>query len=461
MHVPDSPPAQRPTPKDPILDAVFRLIADDGVKVPPIPSVVAQLSQKLANPSCEMREVALLVGTDQALSAHVVRCAGATLLATRAQVTSLNEAVMRVGTNGLFSLAVSFCIGREVARKSLLQSLRRDVFRKAAATAEFCRRLAGAQRVDPDSAFLCGLLGSFGLNVALVAIEQVLLSTRTSTARPAAEWMAMARQAESQIAANVISQWGMPKLVADVMVAHRTGQGSEQPIAYAGLLQACDRLADLFYDQPSPPVADIATAMQCSEQQAIDIAGFLPSVASSVHALGTAGDDVKSSRPISAPIVEIQPTTLKGQLVSTGIPCTVERRGGDHQLMCTGIANDGFVAQGTQPLPMNQVVKCKLLGVEEDLELVACVTAVTLDGEYRFELKPMGLAGAHLRKWQKMRGDTGPAVTSEKIEVQPARPGLAVSPRTDEKPAPAAAASAQPRSPLKRIGGWLRGRGDD
>lgn len=459
MTVPDSP-AQRPTSKDPVLDAVFRLIADDGVKVPPIPSVVAQLSQKLANPSCEMRDVALLVGTDQALSAHVIRCAGATLLAARAQVTSLNEAVMRVGTNGLFSLAVSFCIGREVARKSMLQSLRRDVFRKAAATAEFCRRLAGSHRVDPDSAFLCGLLGSFGLNVALVAIEQVLLGSRASTARPAAEWMEMARRVESQIGANVITQWGMPKLVAEVMVARRTGEGSEQAVAYAGLLQGCDRLAELFYAQPSPPVSEIAAAMRCSEHQAVEIASFLPSVASSVHALGSASDDTKNSRPISAPIVEILPTTLKGQLIPTSIPCTVERKGGDHQLMCTGMASDGFVAQGTQPLPMNQVVKCKLLGVEEDLELVACVTAVTLEGEYRFELKPMGLVGAHLRRWQKMRGEPD-AVTSQTIEVQPARPGLAPPPRGAEKPASGAGTTTQPRSPLKRIGGWLRGRGDE
>jgi hypothetical protein len=271
--------------------------------------------------------------------------------------------------------------------------------------------------------------------------------------------MDMARQVESQIAANVITQWGMPKLVADVMIARRTGQGTEQSVAYAGLLEDCDRLAELFYAQPSPPVADIAAAMRCSEDQAVEIASFLPSVASSVHALGSASDDTKSSRPISAPIVEILPTTLKGLLVSTSIPCTVERKGGDHQLMCTGIANDGFVAQGTQPLPMNQVVKCKLLGVEEDLELVACVTSVTLDGEYRFELKPMGLVGVHLRRWQKMRGDVAP-VTSQTIDVQPARPGVA-PPRAEEKLSTGAGTTTQTRSPLKRIGGWLRGRGDE
>jgi hypothetical protein len=176
---------------------------------------------------------------------------------------------------------------------------------------------------------------------------------------------------------------------------------------------------------------------------------------------------VKNSRPISTPIVETALTTLSGPLVPVSMPCTVERKGGDHQLRCTAMATDGFVAQGTQPLPMNQVVKCKLLGVEDDLELVVCVTAVSNEGEYRFEMKPMALTGAHLRRWQKMRGDIdGPIAVSAAavapdtiIEVQPARPGLAPPPRTDDA-APRPAASGG-KSPLKRIGGWLRGRGDD
>ncbi|HTE49734.1 MAG TPA: HDOD domain-containing protein [Kofleriaceae bacterium] len=467
MDSASSPTTDRPTSKDPVLVAVLRLIAEDAVKVPPIPTVVAQLSQKLADPACEMRGVAALVGTDQALSAHVLRCAGATLLATRAQVASLTEAVMRVGTNGLFSLSVSFCLGREVARRSPLQSLRRDVFRQAATTAEFCRRLAPAQKLDPDSGFLIGLLGSFGLNVALGAIEQVLSQSNANPGRPAAEWMEMARRCEESIAVGVITQWGMPKLVGDVIAARRTGQGDEKSLAYAALVQAADRLTELFCSTPTPTVAEIAAAVRCSEQQAAEISTILPGVAAAVLAIGSAGDDLKASRPIATPVVEAPPTTLKGQLVTSSIPVTVERKGGDQQLMCTGMTDDGFVAQGTQPLPLNQVVKCRMLGVDEDLDLVAFVAAVALDGEYRFEMKPMGLVAGHARKWQKLRGDAASGGV-EAVEVLPSRPDLAVSRALDPASAHGAAQRHDDRqggvslhagkgSPLRRIGGWLRG----
>ena len=194
-----TPSETQDSPSDPLLGAVLRLISQDGVKVPPIPGVVARLSEHLSNPNFELRQVAQLVGTDQALSAHILRCASSTLLAARTQVTSLHDAVNRVGTNGLFSLAVSFSLGREVTRSSPLQSLRRDVFRNGRpprpSSAAGWRRASSA---EPEGAFLCGLLASFGLTVALGAIEQ-----------------AMANQAEPSRPAEVVDGDGAPLRGAD------------------------------------------------------------------------------------------------------------------------------------------------------------------------------------------------------------------------------------------------------
>ncbi len=396
----------RPARADPVLDAILALVTRDEVKVPPIPAVVGKLSEQLKNSEIDLRAVTSMVGTDQALSAHILRCASHALLASRGQVTSLNEAVMRVGTNGLFSLVVSFCLGRDASRASALQSLRRDVFRRAAATAEFCRRMAPSHSADPDGAFLCGLLGSFGLTVALGAVEQVLsASSRLQQSRPAEAWMEIARRCDQESAASVAAKWGMPKLVTDVITARRTGEVDSSLAAYVKLLERAEKLTELFYREAAPSEEDIARAIDCNAGTAAEIAAFLPQVAASVHALGSAADDHK---PQSVPIlVEAPPTTLRGEVVPASIPVTVERKGGDHQIVCVGLAADGFVAHGTRPLPLNQVVKCVVLGAEEDLALVAFVAGVARqDNEYRFEMKPMGLVGGHATRWQKLRLDS-------------------------------------------------------
>ncbi|HEX9326267.1 MAG TPA: HDOD domain-containing protein [Reyranella sp.] len=392
---------------DPVLDAVLELVASDGVRVPPIPSVVAKLSEALKNPNCELRQVAQLVGADQALSAHILRCASSSLMASRQQVTSLTDAVMRVGTNGLFSLSVSFSLGREVGRSSPLQSLRRDLFRKAAATAEFCRRLAPRHGADAEGAFLCGLLASFGLNVALGAIEQVLAAKKPTARRPAEAWMEIARRCAQESAASVAEQWGMPKLVSDVAEARRAGNADAGILPYVRLLELAEPLTDLFYREAAPGEEMIASTIDCSPGEAAEIAGFLPEIAGAVLALGEAADDFKLTQSIQIPVVETPPTTLKGDLVPASIPVTVERKSGDQQLVCTGLAADGFVAQGTQALPLNQVVKCKMLGLDEDFEVVAFVAAVSKDQGYRFEVKPMGLTGINARKWEKLRSASG------------------------------------------------------
>ncbi len=436
MH--SASPAPPTSPKivdpEPVLHAVLDLVTQDGVKVPPIPAVVARLSDLLKNPECEMREVTALVGTDQALVAHILRCASSSLLAARTQVASLNEAVMRVGTNGLFSLAVSFCMGRDVARSTPLQSLRRDGFRRAAASAEFCRRLAPRHGADPEGAFLCGLLGNFSLTVALGAIEQVLaIDKRLKQSRPAEAWMEIARLAADQIATRVTTQWGMPKLVCEVIAARRSGERDAHLAPYVRLLDIADPLTDLFYVRVAPDAREIAQSVQCDEAEAAEIAAFLPEVAASVWALGSAADDLKMTQSMQIMMVEPSSTTLQGEVVPASIPVTVERKGGPQQLVCTGLATDGFVASGVNALPLNQVVKCRFLAVEEDLELVAYVASVIKDGEYRFEIKPMGLTGAHASKWQKLRSGSAREFSASAALDRGEVPGA-----TDASAAPAA-----------------------
>ena len=442
-----TPSETQASPSDPLLGAVLRLITQDGVKVPPIPGVVARLSEHLSNPNFELRQVAQLVGTDQALSAHILRCASSTLLAARTQVSSLQDAVNRVGTNGLFSLAVSFSLGREVTRSSPLQSLRRDIFRNAATTAEFCRRLASRLGAEPEGAFLCGLLASFGLTVALGAIEQAM-ANQAAPSRSAEAWMQMARQCEERIAGDVAAQWGMPKLVGDVIAARRAGEASAVIAPFVEVLEVSEKLTELFYRDAAPPVDEIARVAGCDAGHAADIAAFLPDVATAVCALGAATDDLKLSQTMNIPIVEAPPTTLKGRVVTVNIPATVERKTGDQHLVCVGLAADGIVAHGTQALPLNQVVKCKLLGTDGDLDLVAFVaTVIKEDGDYRFEIKPMGLTGPNARRWQELRGEGG--------EIKPSRP------RTESSaPRPTGAAyvslHADRGSTLRRLGSWLR-----
>jgi HD-like signal output (HDOD) protein len=440
-------------PPDALLVAVLALVADDGVKVPPIPGVVARLTEQLSNPSSETRDVTRLVGTDQALAAHILRCASNTLLASRGQITSLNDAVMRVGTNGLFSLVVAFSIGRETARQTPLQSLRRDVFRRAAATAEFCRCMAPGRGLDPEGAFLCGLLGSFGLTVAFGAIEQVLASKSIKESRAPEAWMDMAIRCEAAFVANVAAKWGMPALVSDVIQARRSGEGDARLRGHVDLLVSAEALTELFFRVAAPEEEQIRQAIGCSPAQAAEIAAFLPQIAASVLALGAATDDLKLTQSMQIMLIDAPQTTLKGVVIPTSIPVTVERRTGDQQLVCVGLASDGFVATGTQSLPVNQIVKCRLLGIDEDLELVAFVAAVSRDGDYRFEVKPVGLSGPTARSWQKLREAAGAPVAA----VEPPRPTHSISaPGGKPHDAVGAGGTSTRSSPFSRLGGWLR-----
>ena len=233
------------------------------------------------------------------------------------------------------------------------------------------------------------------------------------------------------------------------MIAARRGREDDAPRgSFVAVLDVAEKLTELFYRDAAPPVEDIARAAGCDLREAADIAHFLPDLAAVVCALGAATDDLKLSQTMHIPIVEAPPTMLKGRMVTVNIPATVERKTGDQQLVCVGLAADGIVAHGTQALPLNQVVKCKLLVAEEDLDLVAFVAAVVKeDNDYRFEIKPMGLTGPNARRWQELRGE-GDNAKAPRPRAESSAP----------RPSGAAYVSlhADRGSPLRRLGSWLR-----
>lgn len=390
-----------------LINAVAALLASERIQVPPIPDVVARLSNELSSPNCDLREATKIVGTDQVLSAHILRCASSAQLAMRGPVTSLNEAVMRVGTNSLFSLTTSFCLAKQVTRKTPLESVRRELFRRAAASAEFCRLLAHGRAVDPEIGFLCGLLGTWGMMMTLAAIEQVLADQRVRPARPGRFWMQVAHDCDTRYGGILAKKWGLPQIVSDVLASRALAKMPEGVEPYVRLLGVADRLTAVFYREAEPSLEAIAEAAGVDVDEARPIAALMPQVAAAVWSLSASIDQIKmgAANPSAVTqVIDTSGTMLRGNLVPTSFPVIVDRGGSNQTLVCTGLAVDGLLARGDLAIPINQTVKCRLIGPGDELDLFAVVASKVRDGSgFLFELKPIGLTSMHAHRWQELR----------------------------------------------------------
>ena len=92
---------------------------------------------------------------------------------------------------------------------------------------------------------------------------------------------------------------------------------------------------------------------------------------------------------------------LKGIVVPARFEVVIELGNASWTCACVGIAEDGFVVEGGQPLPTNHVVRCRLVAPDGELELFGFAAAAAR-GDHQ-EIKSMGLKGPVAERWQSLR----------------------------------------------------------
>lgn len=129
-------------------------------ELPSIPKVVQELIASFEDDDFDVDDVAKKIGMDQVLTAKVMRLANSTRYGGSRTISSVNEAVVRLGFNSLRTLvlASAFTSAFKAPEGFDLKAFWRESFE----IAELCRWLARHSPVDPEAAFTCGMLSNIG-----------------------------------------------------------------------------------------------------------------------------------------------------------------------------------------------------------------------------------------------------------------------------------------------------------
>lgn len=77
-----------------------------GLKIPPCPAVLSQLSQAVQNPDTQPNELARLIKLDPALTTAILRVANSALYGASRQIATIETAVLRLGFQEVLTIAV-------------------------------------------------------------------------------------------------------------------------------------------------------------------------------------------------------------------------------------------------------------------------------------------------------------------------------------------------------------------
>jgi putative nucleotidyltransferase with HDIG domain len=191
--------------------------------LPSMPSTVRRLLEVIDNPDTPMHTLATLVEGDVGLSSKLLQLVNSSFFATRSRPTSLESAIVRLGSRTVRSIALLDGIGTALpAPVQLGAGWLEGLNRHAMATAQLAAGLAASG--DRDDAFCAGLLHECG-QLALAAGNPDLFDAALAQRRAQNRSLGECEQevlgvTHAQVGAYLLSAWGFPLEIVDAVANH-------------------------------------------------------------------------------------------------------------------------------------------------------------------------------------------------------------------------------------------------
>lgn len=218
--------AERPAPREGApVERIIEQIAAGEILVPSAPAVVLKIRELLSDPAVNLDEVAAIIERDQRFAADLIRLSNTAKYARGGRNSSVRAAVTRLGLRQVHAVAETlFLKGLFGSDNPFAQELLGRIWRHAVARAIAMRGLADLlandETMDPDTAYLIGLLCDVGASFMVAVSVQ-----RSPDLSPAdGPWLAeLIDLRHASLSAVILERWGFGELIVAAVRDHHQG----------------------------------------------------------------------------------------------------------------------------------------------------------------------------------------------------------------------------------------------
>ena len=189
-----------------------------------------------------------IIGSDQALAAHLLRAANSWTHATLQPIATISHAVTHIGSDRASRIVYAAAVQPMFSTPTL-----RDLWHHSVASAEVAQGLAEAsESIDPKQAFLAGLVHDIGV-LAMTAFpplfQDLFRRLRSLGCEPILAERALAGVSHAQAGARALKLWSFPAEFVEAVEFHHAPERSEGKLA--SLLYLTEQWTDSCEDAPS------------------------------------------------------------------------------------------------------------------------------------------------------------------------------------------------------------------
>jgi HD-like signal output (HDOD) protein len=213
--------------------------------LPVMPEVAVQLMRSLEREDTSMHEVAALIERDPSLAVKVLRVANSAGVGAQREVANLRDAANLLGMRRLRGLSLAACVSNMFPKDG--QFDRPRFWRHGLATAGHAKVLAGLCDIDPDTAYIAGLVMRIGRVLMLMVEPEIVARCDDLNDSPDSligheiEWLGCSHL---EVSAALAKRWDFPNEIVDSLVAARDPLATLPFSPLGAVLRLASTLAD-------------------------------------------------------------------------------------------------------------------------------------------------------------------------------------------------------------------------
>lgn len=196
-------------------DLLNQAIAEGFVEVPILPEIANKAFMLANDKESDASQMAQLIQSDPSLAGHVMRIANSAAYTPMANLTSLQQAIARLGMTTISEIAISAVLNAKLFNTPGYESYAEATWQQALATSLWAKEIASHCNVNVEVAFLAGLIHSIGRP----AVLQTLIDVAAQRTLPLDD--EIVHQLEDKywltVSQMIVIRWRMPALVIETI----------------------------------------------------------------------------------------------------------------------------------------------------------------------------------------------------------------------------------------------------
>jgi putative nucleotidyltransferase with HDIG domain len=233
-----------------------------STNIPMLPELATRVISLVSDPNVTLTHLAQVITKDQVLTTRLLSLANSAYYASAADISSVPEAIMRVGSLAVRNQAVTLCVTSRMTDRRVYGEQGQDLVHHGIGTAYVARLVADETSQPPDQAFLCGLLHDIGKLVMLKWRYDHVKRTGEMIDPSLFEQMLATRHAE--VGSLALQRWGLPADLEEPVLCHHDYAAATGNRELAAVIYLANRLSHRYgfgcqpddYDPMTDPVTE-------------------------------------------------------------------------------------------------------------------------------------------------------------------------------------------------------------